>query len=119
LTDELASRQHARVRWQNGEWQLEDLESRNGTFANDQPIQPKMPYPLFSGDQVRLANTILGFEEIYDLDAPQDEDLDFHELAPAAVEGSLHPLTYTMIGIAAVLLLVLLVLALLVLIDLF
>jgi pSer/pThr/pTyr-binding forkhead associated (FHA) protein len=118
LTDELASRQHARVSWQNGEWILEDLGSQNGTFANDQQIQPPTRYPLFSGDQVRLARTVLGFEEIYDDQERLRDEYSDHQQPPEPEDGSLHPLTFTMIGIAAVLLLVLLVLAILVLIQL-
>lgn len=29
------SGQHARIRWEDGSWSLEDLDSRNGTYVND------------------------------------------------------------------------------------
>src|SRR3981081_1333757 len=32
--DERVSRRHARVRFENGRWSIQDLESRNGTFVD-------------------------------------------------------------------------------------
>ncbi|WP_437937677.1 sigma 54-interacting transcriptional regulator [Sorangium sp. So ce341] len=38
LDDQRMSRRHARVRWLGGEWQVEDLDSRNGTWLDGVPL---------------------------------------------------------------------------------
>ena len=118
LADELASRQHARVSYENGDWIIKDLNSRNGTFVNEQAIQPHVPHLLFSGDRVRLASTVLAFYALYDEAgmAPIDEP-GYSDAAAGPADGALHPLIFAMIGVTAVLLLVLGVLAALVVIS--
>ena len=32
-SDTFVSREHARIHWRNGQWWLEDLNSRNGTYV--------------------------------------------------------------------------------------
>ena len=68
---------------------------------------------------MRLANTVLGFEEIErQAGALPDSELEPYAMPPLPEEGGLHPLTLTLIGVAVILLLVLLVLAVVVLIRL-
>jgi len=50
----IISRRHALVQYQNGEFILYDLDSRNGTFVNDKKISPREPYILQSGDIVEF-----------------------------------------------------------------
>ena len=38
ITDPYASGEHALVAWRNGQWWLEDRDSRNGTLLNDMPV---------------------------------------------------------------------------------
>ncbi|KYG08524.1 hypothetical protein BE21_23195 [Sorangium cellulosum] len=38
LDDQRMSRRHARVRWLGGTWQVEDLDSRNGTWLDGVPL---------------------------------------------------------------------------------
>jgi DNA-binding NtrC family response regulator len=38
LDDQRMSRKHARVRWIEGKWQVEDLDSRNGTWLDGVPL---------------------------------------------------------------------------------
>lgn len=53
------SRQHAVVNYRDGIFMLNDLNSANGTFVNDQQITDA--FPLASGDEVRLYVPILHF----------------------------------------------------------
>ncbi len=54
LRDSTVSRRHARIYNQAGEWFIEDLGSKNGTFLNGQPI--KVPAKLVSGDELTFGN---------------------------------------------------------------
>ncbi len=59
LSDDGASRHHAEIRPDNGDWILEDLNSSNGTFLNGQRIVG--PTPLNHGDQIKLGTTLMVF----------------------------------------------------------
>lgn len=54
------SRHHAQVVFEGGRHYLEDLNSRNGTFVNEQPITGRVP--LNNGDKVRVCDTTLTFQ---------------------------------------------------------
>ncbi len=60
LNDEEISRRHAEVRKIDGGFVLVDLNSANGTFLNGQVIEQG---PLRSGDQIRVGQTTLVFQE--------------------------------------------------------
>ncbi len=60
ITDAFASNHHALILWRDELWWLEDLESHNGTFLNEQRIT--QPVPLTSGDRIRIGATVLRFE---------------------------------------------------------
>lgn len=55
LLDPKASRQHAQITLQGHHCQISDLNSRNGTYVNKQPIS--QPTPLYDGDLVRIGDT--------------------------------------------------------------
>lgn len=56
------SRRHARIIVQNNQYLIEDLNSSNGTFINNQVrLVPRQPHQLNSGDEVRLGETRLKF----------------------------------------------------------
>jgi eukaryotic-like serine/threonine-protein kinase len=56
------SRRHAKIIAVGNQFLIEDLNSANGTFINDQfRLQPKRPHTLASGDVVRLGGTQLKF----------------------------------------------------------
>ena len=57
LTDNTASRRHARMWQENGAWFLEDLDSANGTFVNG--VRLTAPMKLKRGDQIKLGSTLL------------------------------------------------------------
>jgi len=48
------SRRHARIRRIPTGYEIIDLESTNGTWINEQRLIPNKPYPLTSGDLLRL-----------------------------------------------------------------
>lgn len=62
IHDVFASTHHALILWRDELWWLEDLESHNGTYLNDQRIV--QPMPLASGDHIRIGETVLRFEII-------------------------------------------------------
>lgn len=53
------SRQHAALSKDRGDWYVEDLNSRNGTYVNDAPVQGKAK--LFDGDRIRICDVVLVF----------------------------------------------------------
>ena len=59
LTDNTVSRRHAELKPEDGEWQLFDLGSANGTYINGQRVYN--PYKLKVGDQIRVGRTLLVF----------------------------------------------------------
>lgn len=61
LDDPAASREHARVQWEHGQFVLYDLASANGTFVNNQRIQRQ---PLMDGDVIRIGDTTLVFKSV-------------------------------------------------------
>lgn len=61
------SRQHAKIWYEDGMFVLEDMNSSNGTFLNDQMLTS--PFPLMSGDRIRL----FGPELLFTAQMPEDE----------------------------------------------
>jgi type VI secretion system FHA domain protein len=52
LTEGYVSGRHAAIRYVDGAFQIEDLDSRNGVFVNDQRIRAGVPHPLAAGDRI-------------------------------------------------------------------
>ncbi|GHO85450.1 FAD-dependent oxidoreductase [Dictyobacter formicarum] len=69
------SRRHAQIGFQNEHYVIIDLKSLNGTFLNEQRLEPERPYPLKVNDVLRLGN-IVTFCFLL-------RALDFDNLAPA------------------------------------
>ncbi len=55
------SRQHARIFFQGGRIFLEDRNSTNHTYLNEQPLEPWQPYPLHNGDEIRFGRLKVSF----------------------------------------------------------
>ena len=55
------SRQHARTFVQGSQIFIEDLNSTNHTYVNQQVLVPGQPHPLHNGDEVRLGRVKLCF----------------------------------------------------------
>ena len=60
LQDPEASRRHARITWQAGQYVIEDLGSTNGTFING--VQTTAPQVLNPGDSIGIGQTALVFQ---------------------------------------------------------
>jgi Protein of unknown function (DUF3662)/Inner membrane component of T3SS, cytoplasmic domain len=58
LADSGASRQHAEIRQQGGEWVIADLGSTNGTMVNELTIGERA---LHDGDRITIGRTVLEF----------------------------------------------------------
>jgi hypothetical protein len=53
------SRQHAAITFSDGNYTIEDLNSSNGTWINENRLMPNQPRPLRNGDVVRLGQLII------------------------------------------------------------
>src|SRR5947209_15462421 len=60
--DKLASRRHATVRYENGQYTLRDERSANGTFVNGQQLEETSPRILQNGDRVSIGEYELVFQ---------------------------------------------------------
>ncbi len=60
ITDPYASGEHALLTWRNGQWWLEDRDSRNGTLLNDMPVDT--PLIIGHGDVIGIGQMQLRFE---------------------------------------------------------
>ena len=68
------SRQHARLFLQEGTYSIEDMNSSNGTYLNQEPLTGS--HPLKHGDQIGLGQGVaLTFEISPALKGAADEDL--------------------------------------------
>ena len=59
IRSDRASRQHAKISWTGQNWQIQDLESRNGTFLNGQKLENS--HPLSNADQIEVAGFAITF----------------------------------------------------------
>jgi sigma-B regulation protein RsbU (phosphoserine phosphatase) len=55
------SREHALIRCLQGQFSIEDLKSRNGTFVNNQEVTARTP--LKDGDKIKICDNVYVFEE--------------------------------------------------------
>jgi hypothetical protein len=55
------SRRHARLTLRDGQCWIEDLNSVNWTYLNNQRLSPEKPAPLKDGDLLRLGNVLLTY----------------------------------------------------------
>jgi pSer/pThr/pTyr-binding forkhead associated (FHA) protein len=59
------SREHARIQRNKAGYQIEDLESKNGTYVNDKKLESNKPLPLKDGDTVRFGTQKNGISLIF------------------------------------------------------
>ncbi|GAB4512286.1 MAG: hypothetical protein OHK0046_11590 [Anaerolineae bacterium] len=52
------SRRHAVILCEDGVYFIQDVNSTNGTWVNEKRLTPNEPFPLESGDQVRLGQFV-------------------------------------------------------------
>jgi pSer/pThr/pTyr-binding forkhead associated (FHA) protein len=60
IDDPFASSNHAVIAWRENSWWIEDLESHNGTYLNEERIA--RPCSLTPGDRIRIGKTTLHFD---------------------------------------------------------
>jgi hypothetical protein len=60
IPDRAVSRQHARIRYANGHWYIQDLKSAGGTFLNGTKV---LAAPLKPGDRIRIGSSEFEFRE--------------------------------------------------------
>ena len=58
----IASSHHAQIRPEIDGYCLTDLGSTNGTFVNEQTVNPHVPYLLQAGDRIRIADMTFLYE---------------------------------------------------------
>src|SRR5438552_17949900 len=68
------SREHARIKWRDDKYYLEDLKSRNLTFLNDAKVDPSQPVALSPGDRIRICDFVCEFVDESQLGARETED---------------------------------------------
>ena len=60
LTGKQVSRQHAQIMLRDGQAEVEDLGSSNGTFLNGQRLAPHRPAPLTPRDELQIGPYFFG-----------------------------------------------------------
>jgi hypothetical protein len=60
LNEQTISARHARLSYHHGQWWVEDLHSRNGTFLNDESVRNQVV--ITSGDSLRCGSIVFGIE---------------------------------------------------------
>lgn len=58
LPSTAVSRVHASIEQRAGNWYLKDMNSRNGTWVNEQELYGEEEQELINGDQIRFADLI-------------------------------------------------------------
>lgn len=58
IADDTVSAHHARLSYHHNQWWVEDLQSTNGTFLNDEKVYT--PTVIISGDELRCGKIDLG-----------------------------------------------------------
>jgi sigma-B regulation protein RsbU (phosphoserine phosphatase) len=59
VDDGSISRKHAKISYADGNYYIEDLDSRNGTFLNDQQVMQRTK--LYDDSEIRVCDTVLVF----------------------------------------------------------
>jgi serine/threonine-protein kinase len=63
IDDSQISRYHAVIRSQASAWFIADQGSTNGTYVNEQQLNPRVPHPLRPGDTLRLGKSMTFYVE--------------------------------------------------------
>lgn len=57
------SREHARIVPVNGNYFIEDNQSRNKTYLNSKPVEGRWPTPLKDGDGIKICDFLFAFQD--------------------------------------------------------
>ena len=66
IPDIYASRRHARIFHKNGEWYIEDLDSKNGTLLNDTQLKGRGAVKLSDGMEIIIGLTVIRISIVED-----------------------------------------------------
>jgi hypothetical protein len=59
LGDQFVSGHHCQLRWDGAMWWLDDLNSRNGTLLNRQPVAPGRPQVIVRGMTITAGDMVM------------------------------------------------------------
>jgi len=88
LIDPSVSRKHCLVRPEDGRFQIKDLESRNGTLVNGEPVKEHW---LRHGDEIATGDSVFLFLVEDDERATPASRVEFDDSQPTADTKVLHP----------------------------
>jgi len=57
------SREHAKIIPANGQYYVEDLQSRNKTYVNNKVVEGRWPNPLKNGDNIKICDFLFSFQD--------------------------------------------------------
>src|SRR5215212_1416542 len=57
------SREHARIVPADGQYYIEDLQSRNKTYVNNKVVEGRWPNPLKNGDNIKICDFIFAYQD--------------------------------------------------------
>jgi sigma-B regulation protein RsbU (phosphoserine phosphatase) len=57
------SREHAKIIPANGQYYVEDLQSRNKTYLNNKVVEGRWPNPLKNGDNIKICDFLFSFHD--------------------------------------------------------
>ena len=57
------SREHARIVPANGQYFIEDLQSRNKTYVNNKVVEGRWPNPLKNGDNIKICDFLFAYQD--------------------------------------------------------
>ncbi|RME70073.1 MAG: FHA domain-containing protein [Chloroflexi bacterium] len=100
LQDPEASRRHALISWQGGQYVIEDLGSTNGTFVNG--VQITGPQTLQPGDSIGIGQTTLVFH-LEGEQARRPPSAPMPQYAAAQPEGRSKTTQYLLYGVGCLL----------------
>lgn len=65
LEDISISRHHAILKYQDGMWFIQDLDSTNGTSLNDKPLIPRRLACIADGSVLQVGDTRIAFSQLH------------------------------------------------------
>ncbi len=72
VDDDSVSRQHCRLAWRDGAWEVEDLQSTNGTYVDDAVVKRAR---LRDGDLLKVGSTLFKFLSTHHVEAAYHEEI--------------------------------------------
>ncbi len=88
VTDPSVSRKHCLLRWQDGSFQVQDLESRNGTVVNGATVQSQS---LHHGDEIGVGDSAFVFLLEEENPTPAASQVEFEDGQFTAETAIIHP----------------------------